>query len=239
MSERDLDKVEAELFEAAKDERPTDATKARALDELLNDPPKGGAGARATSRWTWWVGLLSVMVAGVVGVRVLSTPPADVPSPPAVHDEPVERPLALPPPAPSAPVEPPPGVNLGVEPSEPVPAEPPRAPPAETVVKPPRPVPRAPAPEPEDELARELALLDEARRDVVGAPQRALVVLERHRRQFPRGSLATEAELLRLEALVHAGRRDEAKALGAKLAGRDGAGPLAERVNRLLEGVAP
>lgn len=238
MSERDLDKVEAELFEAARDERPTEATKQRVLEALLNEP-KGGSGARATSKWTWWVGLLSMLVAGIVGVRVLSRA-----EPPVEPDVPVraEPPGATPPPlVDSTPRTPP--VTPTAEPVAPagepvVEAQPVPAPPAPEV-KPPRPVPRVNAPEPEDDLARELALLDEARREVASAPDRALVVLERHRRQFPRGSLKTEAELLRLEALVHAGRREEARVLGAKLAGRDGAGPLAERVNRLLEGTAP
>lgn len=62
------------------------------------------------------------------------------------------------------------------------------------------------------ELARERALLDQARRSAAqGDAAAALEVAERHRARFPSGRLAEEREALAIRALVASGRSEEAR----------------------------
>jgi len=62
-------------------------------------------------------------------------------------------------------------------------------------------------------LGRERALLDQARAALVsGDSAAALAALDRHRRGFPDGRLAEERDVLRLKALLAAGRAAEARA---------------------------
>ncbi|MBM4778227.1 MAG: hypothetical protein GQE15_11050 [Archangiaceae bacterium] len=101
----------------------------------------------------------------------------------------------------------------------------------------------APAPAPtkkpvvtdDDALARELALLDEARLQVAKAPRAALATLERHRAQFPRGALKLEADLLRVEAQLNLGRKAEASRLAEALKKADTEGLVHDRLERLFE----
>ena len=65
-------------------------------------------------------------------------------------------------------------------------------------------------------FAAERMLLDEARAAIVqGAPDRALDRLEQHRARFPKGLLAEERDAMAIEALVNAGRYDEARSQAA------------------------
>lgn len=235
-SERDLDKLTDELMAAAKSEAPSDAVKERVLTAVLDEGP--GGGARPRSRWMWWVGGLSLLALGLFGWLARgagNTVPVALAEIDARETRP--SPPLLPPPVPAAPtVAPPP------------PAEPPAL--VESAVVPtpqpakePSPLKRtptkAPPPAEEDALAKELALLDVARTEVTSAPTRALATLQEHARRFPKGALGTEADLLRVEALVKAGRRAEAVRLGQRLTAKGATGPLAERVQRLLEGIGP
>ncbi|MFO0643328.1 MAG: hypothetical protein U0183_29145 [Polyangiaceae bacterium] len=96
---------------------------------------------------------------------------------------------------------------------------------ATTVVKPAAP----------DPLHDEVARLDEARAKLArGDAAGALVSLDQHDREFPRGLLGAEADVLRVEALVKAGRRDEARARGERLLAREPNGPHAKRLRTLL-----
>jgi outer membrane protein assembly factor BamD (BamD/ComL family) len=62
-------------------------------------------------------------------------------------------------------------------------------------------------------LAAERALLESARVAIArGQAAPAFEALERHTRDFPRGRLAEEREGLRIQALLSAGRLDEARA---------------------------
>lgn len=92
--------------------------------------------------------------------------------------------------------------------------------------------PKVPAEE-VDTLAAELAMLDEARGALKTSPARALSVLDRYAKKFPRGSLELEASLVRVEALFALGRRGEAQKLVEKLRKRDSGGLLEERLKRL------
>lgn len=64
-------------------------------------------------------------------------------------------------------------------------------------------------------LAAELSLIEQAR--ATGSADETLTVLERHRHAFPRGQLADERELLRIEALCALGRLDAARETAAAL----------------------
>lgn len=87
----------------------------------------------------------------------------------------------------------------------------------------------------DDALARELALLDEARLQLAKEPRAALTTLERHRAQFPRGALKLEADLLRVEAQLKLGRRAEATRLAEALKKADTEGLVHDRLERLFE----
>lgn len=238
-TQRDLDKLTEELLAAAKTEQPSDAVKDRVLAAVLEEPPAGDS-ARATSRRMWWIGGLSLLAIGVgVGVGSGALREEPVPVPPVVV---VEAPR--PPPAPVN-VEPPPVEAPVPQPAptpEPAPVEPPAPPPPIASKKPKQPPP-TPTPDPIeediDQLAREVALLDEARSTLTSAPTKALDVLERHAREFPTGALRSEADLLRLEALVKAERRSEASKLAKRLSAQHPSGPVAERIQRILEGTSP
>lgn len=233
--ERDLDKLTDELMAAAKREAPSDAVKERVLKAVLDEGP--GGGARPLSRWMKWVGGLSLLALGLFGWLARG---AGAPAPIALAEIDA-RETIRPPPLPPSTVPEAPTVA-------PPPAEPPaRVENAEAPTQPPLtdPSPRkraptkAPPPAEDDALARELALLDVARTEVSSAPTRALATLQEHARRFPKGALGTEADLLRVEALVKAGRRAEAVRLGQRLTAQGATGPLAERVQRLLEGIGP
>lgn len=86
-----------------------------------------------------------------------------------------------------------------------------------------------------DPLHDEVVRLDEARAKLArGDAAGALVSLDQHDREFPRGLLGAEADVLRVEALVKAGRRDEAHARGERLLEREPNGPHAKRLRTLL-----
>jgi hypothetical protein len=88
----------------------------------------------------------------------------------------------------------------------------------------------------ETTLRDEVALLDRARAEIArGATGEALATLAKHDATFPRGFLGSEAEVLRIEALVRAGRTTEAKSRGEALLAREPNGPHAQRVRTLLD----
>jgi TolA-binding protein len=84
-------------------------------------------------------------------------------------------------------------------------------------------------------LADEIASLDRARGALgAGDPQKAIRELDRHSREFPRGALAPEAEVLRIESLLRTGQRARAASLARRFLERHGRGPHASRVRSLL-----
>lgn len=69
----------------------------------------------------------------------------------------------------------------------------------------------------DDDLARERVLLERARVALGrGDPSGALETLDRHATRHPSGRLAEEREVLAVQALVAAGRKDEAQARAAR-----------------------
>jgi hypothetical protein len=89
---------------------------------------------------------------------------------------------------------------------------------------------RPPAPHPAPTLGDELAELEAARSALTaGDPKRALALLD-HYRQTTRGArLADEALVLRLDALVRAGRGAEAAALARDFVAKNPGSPLVDR----------
>jgi hypothetical protein len=84
-------------------------------------------------------------------------------------------------------------------------------------------------------LGRELALLDGARVALQeGRPRGALAELDDYARAFPRGALAEEARVLRIEALAESGERAAAVREAQNLLARDPDSPHAARVRGVL-----
>jgi hypothetical protein len=84
-------------------------------------------------------------------------------------------------------------------------------------------------------LREEIDLLDRAREALArGAAQRALRVLGRHRARFAHGTLAPEAEALRIEALAQLGDA-RARSAAQRFISTYPAHPLRERVGALAE----
>ena len=83
-------------------------------------------------------------------------------------------------------------------------------------------------------VAAEVALVDRARGLARARPNEAIALLDEHRTTFPAGVLHDEAAVVRLEALLAAGRRAEAERHAQPFV-RDRAGaPIARRMSALL-----
>lgn len=91
----------------------------------------------------------------------------------------------------------------------------------------------APAAEEADTLPREVALLDRARASQ--DPNAKLAILAEHARTFPNGKLALEREVFAIEALLQAGRTDEARSRGEALIRTQPSSPHAARVRKMLQ----
>ena len=84
------------------------------------------------------------------------------------------------------------------------------------------------------ELRAEIALVDAARSAVAtGADDRALTLLNRYDSSFRAGTFRPEAAALRIEALDHLGRTDQARTLAQRFIAAHPDSPLAERVARV------
>ena len=96
-------------------------------------------------------------------------------------------------------------------------------------------VPQPISDSPRPSVGAEIALLDEARGALSrGQPARALSILDAYVARFPRATLAPEATLLRVDALVHAGDRPAAERAAAALVANHLDSPYAGRVQSLL-----
>jgi hypothetical protein len=86
-------------------------------------------------------------------------------------------------------------------------------------------------------LAAEIAALERARTPLQrGDTAAALRALDDYRRTFPRGVMAPEAAVLRIEALAKSGRLDAARALASRFLTQNPKSPHAEHVRRLVGG---
>jgi hypothetical protein len=169
------------------------------------DPSRAGAppaprvlGLRAVAPW------VGVFLAGGVTGAALFAALAGRAQPRVVYvDRPVPAPVVAAPALTAAPLAAPPVVA-------PEPASPTRPP------KGAKSADRTAPPAHVSPFAAERVLLDEARAAIVeGAPDRALDRLAEHRTRFPDGLLAEERDAMTVEALVRAGRYDEARSRAA------------------------
>ncbi|MFO7179829.1 MAG: hypothetical protein DIU78_014110 [Pseudomonadota bacterium] len=137
-----------------------------------------------------------------------------------------------PPPAPAAKMAP---ASLPVAPAPPVTEQQERPAPVEPIA-PAKPAPRAPAvASAADSLALELAAIDRARTALSrGDAALALRLLDDYAARFGKGSLNSEATVLRIEALTRKGDRDAAVRLGTRFLADPKSGPYARRVRSLL-----
>jgi outer membrane protein assembly factor BamD (BamD/ComL family) len=88
-------------------------------------------------------------------------------------------------------------------------------------------------------LSRELSSLEGVRRAIdKGDARRALAKLEAHDREYPSGALSIEAEYLRIESLIAAGKRGAARASAERFLAAHPGAPQARRVQSLLRGLA-
>lgn len=94
--------------------------------------------------------------------------------------------------------------------------------------------PEAPTSQPTS-LGDEVAALDQARKQMQDDPEAALAALEDYDEGFKGGVLAQEAELLRIEALSRAGKKDQARAAATTFLARHPESPLAGRVRKILQ----
>jgi hypothetical protein len=98
---------------------------------------------------------------------------------------------------------------------------------------------RAPAPpvSSSDPLSQELEALELAHRALARHnPRTALGVLDRYRAQFPEGRLASEAVLLRVQALVALGDRAGAQALADAYSAANPNTPYSRRLREIVQG---
>lgn len=85
-------------------------------------------------------------------------------------------------------------------------------------------------------LGDEVAMVESASRALrSGNPQAALGRLAEYRQRFPRGKLALEAQVLRIEALAQAGRGADAARLARGFLKRHPHSPVAARIRRYAE----
>jgi hypothetical protein len=84
-----------------------------------------------------------------------------------------------------------------------------------------------------EKLEQESAALTRAKELVQTDPELALRQVLALRQQFPEGALAKDAELVRVEAYLRLGRREDAEALAKKLIGKEPS--TRKTVDRLLE----
>lgn len=182
-------------------------------------PPAGRSSSLPRPPWTT-LGALAIGAAGGAGV-VLGLRPA-----PAPQIIPVPVLIVATANASAIPETPPPSAS---------PAPPPAAS-AEPPHRAPRPVASATASS-DAELAAERALLEVARTAVGrGNGAAALVALERHATEFPRGRLAEEREALWIQALVLVGRKADARARADGFRARFPSSFLRSAVEEMLGG---
>lgn len=159
----------------------------------------------------------ALVAAATVGLLTLepspSTPAPEVQSAPPLPVQIEETPSVVAPPSPE------------VEPiAAPIPAR----------EDPPAAVPPAPRSAPSASIAEELGSLDAARTALAaGDAAGALARLDEHSRRFPRGSLALEAEVLRIEALAKSGSQAAAATRARAFVARYPSSVFTPRVRRI------
>jgi hypothetical protein len=196
----------------------------------------------------------SPVVVAATSLAVASPPPPSLPAVDPAIDPPSPRALPAPlPDSPSGPAATPPSslsspsspasalrapssARSAAEPAAPRPEPEPTARPdsAASVLSPASAAPAASVVA-RPSLALEVAALDEARSLLAsGNAPGALARLDRYQQEFPQGILQQEALFVRVDALMRAGQRPAALALGEPFLAAHPASPLARRMRSLL-----
>jgi hypothetical protein len=140
-----------------------------------------------------------------------------------------------PPPAPVASESTRPGPPLPRTAVAPAPAPVPEAPSASSPPRAVAPLQAAPSGSAPAPVARtEIEILREAQAARGSNPSRALALVDEHARAHPRGRLAQERDLIRIEATLALGRRAEASALAQQFRARYPGSAYAQRLDDLL-----
>lgn len=234
----DADDFERRLLGAARRELPPQGARERAATALglgLGNvtpspdgaPQIGGPGGTSGLLSGKWLALLGGAAVGGAMVAALWSP-----SPSPVHGsgEPLPVVVEPSPPAPSstAPMPTPPPVASSVA-LDSLPDAPAVARSRSTSRT--APPPAIGTPSSDDTLARETALIDQARAAVSRSEGAvALAALDRHDREFPSAVFALDAAVLRIEALERTGRFGEARALAERFLVGHPEGSYARRV---------
>ena len=156
----------------------------------------------ANAGWMWTVG--GVGAAGLIGAWLALGPLGPVGSDRSAHPTALPETIAVPRAEAAPAIAPAPTADPGVEQAKALAAAP-ASPPAAQSAKPEKKAI-------DSSLAAERRLIDAARAALVaGDSSTGLERLARHAAQFPRGALAEERSALTVDALVAAGRYDEAK----------------------------
>jgi hypothetical protein len=96
---------------------------------------------------------------------------------------------------------------------------------------------RAPQPAAAADGVDELALLEHAQRAASqGHPDEALSLVERHRREFPRGRFGVEMSVVEIEALARTGRIEDAASRSERFLERHPGSPYTRRVEAVVRG---
>lgn len=228
--ENPIDTLADSLFEAGREERASDEARTRAMRALgLDLPgPTGGGGRGGGGAAMKLVALAAVVGAVGFGAGRMSADSHEQQAPIATATAAVPVAVTAVPsveaPAPAPEPPPPAAASVSV-------AKPAKRPPVASASA----APSASAPSsPADNLAAELAALDRARKELrSGNATGALTQLDGYVADHPQGKLATEAALLRIEALVAAGRKDDARRVAAPLLERHDM--TGDRARKLLE----
>ena len=213
-----------ELLRSALDDGPPPSLEAKLL--ALRPPPPPPKFSPAW-KWPWLVGGVTVVS---VSAWLLLRPTSEVPRPTPTVTTPIGSAVALrEPPSPATNV-----ASSSVEPPA-ASASPPASQALPALTADARRTKEAGPTPTEDSVAAEMRLLDTARKQIAeGQPQAALGTLDRYRAGHPMGVLSQEAAVVRIEALLASGRRDEARALARTFFDEHPASPHAQRLRSLL-----
>ncbi len=81
----------------------------------------------------------------------------------------------------------------------------------------------------------EIEILREAQAALAGSPARALALAEEHARSHPRGNLGQEREMVRIQALVALGKKEEARAAARAFKERHPGSAYTQRIDDVVK----
>lgn len=232
----------AHLLATVRAERPSKEARQRTLAALGLSAAAAASIAPAAAKktvWSLWLKLLGgTMATGAIGLLIChgmvtraAGPSEPSPREPGVAAQPIAsaRPAEQVPTSAAVPIGSLPVVETGKHQTRnPAPSAKPSASAPPAVVE--------SVPSPADALAGEVRALDEVRQSLrSGAATKALSQLDQYAKDHPRPVLGNEAQVLRIEALVGAGREAAAKAMATEYLRQWPNSPFAPKVRALTD----